>query len=425
MRACIGAKHGILKVQNGLLDVIDRTAARLMVEPEVKEAGTQSEDLLLELCRMVLHANGFGHVLFLIDQEGSQQTSLYPTKDLQGEMDSETYHSVAHLLPAAIYLKLSSMIDRLLEGSPDLNVSSMYFWSPLCAAAFTGQVVLAQRLLDNGANAYYLPSSLPPKDAKSLWAFITQRRLVFAGSAAVIRGHDTILQMFLQTQDPSIVPEFILKSFLTAAVRGGHIEAIQTIHRHVPSLQHQPEMNEFIMYEACALDHMSIVHAMLQAGASVHAFTIYPYESRALNPRALNPLKVAASFGRLSTVKLLLAYGTPVNRALGCQYPRPHITALALAARYGYMQVTELLVERGADVDAGQLTPLNRACTYGQAHIVRFLLERGCGLDDEVRDDGQNPNPERPWDHVKLAIMNGRPSVAGVLKEFEVPGSLE
>ncbi|KAL9618395.1 MAG: hypothetical protein Q9160_006903 [Pyrenula sp. 1 TL-2023] len=422
VRACITTKNKTFKVHEGLLDVIDRTATRLMTESEVQQAGMHFEEILLELCRMVLHALGFGEVLLLIEQERMLQTSLHPSEEYQGEMDSVTYHSVAYLLPAAIFLRLPSMTDRLLEGNPNLNALSMYFWSPLCAAAFTGQEDLVQRLLDSGANPYCLTSPSPPPSPLSEWEYIVQRQLKIAGRAAAFRGQVTILQKLLRTQELCAVSEHIHESFLIAAVRGGQTEAIQTVHRHVPSLRGLPKINELIMYEACALGHTSIVHAMLQAGVTVELFTISPFESPN-EPPGLDPLKVAASFGHVSTVKLLLAHGAPLQRARERQFSPPFITALGLAAKYGYAQVAELLIERGADVNAGKLTPLNRACTFGQAHIVRLLLEKGCRLDDDASVKGKNANPERPWDHVKLAVMNGRPSVAEVLREFGVPGS--
>ena len=55
-----------------------------------------------------------------------------------------------------------------------------------------------------------------------------------------------------------------------------------------------------------------------------------------------------------------------------------HVTPLHEAAMFGHKHVCELLIERGADVDAKTrdlVTPLHRAARAGHHAVVKLLLE--------------------------------------------------
>lgn len=418
IRACIKTKRRALKVYGGLLDTVERTATQLMAEPEIS-GNTHFEKVLLDLCHMVLLSQGLNHVLFLIEWEEEKQERYHP-----GGLESETFRSAAYILPASIFLRIFGLTNRLLERHLDLNVDNEYFWSPLCAAAFTGQEDLTQRLLDKGADPYFGPAYYPDPYPPFEWRHITEHHLRYAPRAAAICGHDNILQMLFRKKDPSIVRRDTFKSYLMAAARSGRIKTIQTIGSYDPSLFESQEVKEFLMYEACARGHTTMVKAMLEAGMSVDLFDIAPYDPQSphRNQRRLDPLKVAASFGHLETVKLLIEHGAPLQRSEERRW-QTRITALGLAVRYGFLQISELLIKHGADVNAGKLNPLKYACSEGQAHMVKYLLEIG-----RLHDKGGivvNHEPEELWSHARLAVMNGRPSVAEVLEEFKIPGSLE
>lgn len=385
-----------------------------MGEPEIKAVDTPFEDVVLDLCRMVLNALGFSHVLAHIGREDQQRKSSYPS-----ELENETFHSTAHLLPAAIYLKLFGMTSRLLENNLDLNIESAYFWSPLCAAAFTGQVELTQLLLDKGADPYVGPAYRALPNELHDWSHLLEEALRYAPRAAAIRGHDTILHKLFRAKDPGIVRRMTFKSFLIAAVRSGRIETIQTVNEYDSSLLESPEVRDLVMYEACARGHTAVVEAMLEGGMSVDIFSISPYDAQipSHNRESLDPLKVAASFGHVQTVELLLAHGAPLQRSEEYKQRPPYMTAFTMAVKYGYQQVSELLVEHGADFNAGILKPLYRACGRGQAHMVRLLLKN-----DSISNHSGRPHyePERVWQEVELAIRNGYPSVAKLLRQLGI-----
>jgi ankyrin repeat protein len=59
------------------------------------------------------------------------------------------------------------------------------------------------------------------------------------------------------------------------------------------------------------------------------------------------------------------------------------MTALMMASQNGHLGIAQLLVERGANVNATKTdngkTALMRACEKGHLETVRFLLSRGAG----------------------------------------------
>jgi ankyrin repeat protein len=99
------------------------------------------------------------------------------------------------------------------------------------------------------------------------------------------------------------------------------------------------------------------------------------------------PLSHAARFGHLEMIELLLARGSPINaRNLA------GATALYYAAEGDRVAVAQRLIERGADVNLGGrsgISPLAAATYAGSDAIVEALLAHGA--DDRVADDTGKP----------------------------------
>ncbi|HET6599582.1 MAG TPA: ankyrin repeat domain-containing protein [Burkholderiaceae bacterium] len=121
----------------------------------------------------------------------------------------------------------------------------------------------------------------------------------------------------------------------------------------------------------------------------------------ALNSAGESALMIAALKGDIAGTKLLLASGAHVNQ--------PGWSALHYAATGPKPEIVQLLLERGATVDARSpngTTPLMMAARYGSADSVKQLLERGA--DPKLA----NQRDLRAADFARLA---GRESLGGRL----------
>ena len=115
-------------------------------------------------------------------------------------------------------------------------------------------------------------------------------------------------------------------------------------------------------------------------------------------------LHYAIRGGHVKSVELLITRGAEVNATSTWGTP------LHLAASAGHADIARLLLERGADTNARRetLTPLHVAAIVGQTEVVRVLLDHGA-------DINALNGLDQPALH--LAIIKGHPETADLLKE--------
>jgi ankyrin repeat protein len=115
------------------------------------------------------------------------------------------------------------------------------------------------------------------------------------------------------------------------------------------------------------------------------------------------PLHLAAFFGQVESVRLLLERDAPVDAVADNEM---RVTPLHSAAAGRHEDVARLLIKAGADVNARQrhgYTPLHSAAQNGDVELVDRLLH--AGADPSARtDDGRTP--------ADLAREAGRPALA-------------
>jgi len=89
------------------------------------------------------------------------------------------------------------------------------------------------------------------------------------------------------------------------------------------------------------------------------------------------PLALAATYGQINTVELLLKYGANPNK----KNPKQEMSALSIAAREGHELIVEKLLEAGADIDSkddsANRTPLMNAVIFEHVSTVEKLLLYG------------------------------------------------
>uniref|UniRef100_A0AAR2KW93 Ankyrin 1, erythrocytic a n=1 Tax=Pygocentrus nattereri TaxID=42514 RepID=A0AAR2KW93_PYGNA len=96
------------------------------------------------------------------------------------------------------------------------------------------------------------------------------------------------------------------------------------------------------------------------------------------------PLHIAAHYENLNVAQLLLNRGANVNFT-----PKNGITPLHIASRRGNVIMVRLLLDRGATIDAktkDELTPLHCAARNGHVRIIEILLEQGAPIQAKTKN---------------------------------------
>lgn len=128
---------------------------------------------------------------------------------------------------------------------------------------------------------------------------------------------------------------------------------------------------ELDIFEASALGKTARVQELLGKDSSL---------ANRIAPDGFHPLGLAAFFSHHDTVELLLNAGANVNVPAQNNL---RVTALHSAAAAGRFDIAQLLIDRGADVNAShqdQYTALHAAAATGQVELAKLLLDRGADI---------------------------------------------
>jgi ankyrin repeat protein len=136
---------------------------------------------------------------------------------------------------------------------------------------------------------------------------------------------------------------------------------------------------------ACSMGHLDTVQVLLDSNTVSHSESA---DGLYANTGVGTALRLASIHGHSNVVQLLLERGADVN-AKDCTTKNLGETPLISASRGGYAGIVQMLLDHGADPDlgsAGELidlgdarggTPLAYACRLGHVEIVKLLLRAG------------------------------------------------
>jgi ankyrin repeat protein len=168
-------------------------------------------------------------------------------------------------------------------------------------------------------------------------------------------------------------------SAISAAALAADSERCQELGRKLQAAKPQISAIEIslALFSAADANCIALATDLLDHGASVDARDRF----------GARPLSHAARFGHLEMVDLLLARGAPIDaRNLA------GATALYFAADGGRLSVAQRLIERGADVNLtgrSGISPVAAAAYAGSDAIVEALIAHGA--DERVADDTGKP----------------------------------
>lgn len=134
-----------------------------------------------------------------------------------------------------------------------------------------------------------------------------------------------------------------------------------------------------------------MVQLLLEAGADT--------STQASEYGDLTPLRLAAKRGMSSIVDILVAGGAAVDYEErdplmydladegGEEPPDEPATALCLAATENHVDIVNVLLDAGADINADRGSVLTGAASKGNDEIVRLLIRRGAAIDPPNDED--------------------------------------
>ena len=188
-------------------------------------------------------------------------------------------------------------------------------------------------------------------------------------------------------------------------IRDGNIEQVRKDmdELEININERLPNQREKAIHMATRRGHLDMVTLLLDRGAKINDTDADNY--RPIH-HAADRMRLKNSLGKLeekmNIAKLLIKNGARINvHSLG-----QHHTPLDLAAREGDLEMVELLVDNGANVNNHK--PLHLASEKGYLEIVTYLVEHGANLNE--------PDIEINEPDIETFVEEGRNS----LREYRV-----
>lgn len=196
------------------------------------------------------------------------------------------------------------------------------------------------------------------------------------------------------------------------AANNGSVEIARLLIANKAAVDAANDFGITALLQASRVGDSAMVDLLLRSGANPNK----------AHPEGETPLLAASRSGSVPTVRLLLTRGVDVNAAEKFQ----NTTAVMWAAAEGHVDVVDVLIEAGADINrqghittltdrnnadhpTGGFTPLMWAARSGNDALVRRLVEKGAKVNLKNGDEASA---------AMVAMYNDRFDVAGTLIEL-------
>ncbi|KAG8752573.1 hypothetical protein FRC14_006936 [Serendipita sp. 396] len=336
------------------------------------------EDLLLRLFDPDNPSN-LMNCLNLYDPTSSFSLRAYGTRSI-GFTTHRNKQDLETPLYYASYYGLLPIVDALLGKTMEQSRPGDELGSSLEAAASGGFVAIAKRLLDKGADPntpYCRQFHRPLQAAVSSGSLEMVKLLLAAGADVNTKGGEW-------------------GSALQLAAKQGSVEIIQLLIDNGHGVNHCVQRHGTALVIAAQNGHDDAALVLLKNGADPKLEGVGYYK----------PLNAACQYLKVDTVRAFLDAGADIKGEPG------RTTALHVASDKGNLSIIQLLVERGADVNApgGAVgTPLKAAIQSQNQAVFQLLLDSGADI------NARGDTSKYPIDQ---AIWNGNLQAADKLLEL-------
>uniref|UniRef100_A0A8B9HQ86 Ankyrin 1, erythrocytic a n=1 Tax=Astyanax mexicanus TaxID=7994 RepID=A0A8B9HQ86_ASTMX len=223
-------------------------------------------------------------------------------------------------------------------------------------------------------------------------------------------GH---VKMVLELLHNGVVLETTTKKGNTAlhiAALAGQEQVVTELVNYGANVNAQSQKGFTPLYMAAQENHLEVVKFLLENGANQsiptevkpsavslansYSFPLYLSTNAShitlknvcsfITATGFTPLHIAAHYENLNVAQLLLNRGANVNFT-----PKNGITPLHIASRRGNVIMVRLLLDRGATIDAktkDELTPLHCAARNGHVRIIEILLDQGAPIQAKTKN---------------------------------------
>jgi ankyrin repeat protein len=322
---------------------------------------------------------------------------------LQSPSQSQSQPKSQSLGDAALYNDVKA-VESMIRAGADVNGFDETHMTPLMIAASEGRTAVAKLLIaakadvnlagDDGATPLMRAASADRRETMQL--LIANGANVNAKSAggmtalmtAAFGGYADAVRLLLASKADPNIADTQGRTALMAAAASGDAPTVEALLKgganpNVADVGHGTPMTY-----AAADGRASVMQVLQQHG---------------LKPNA-GDFALAAAGCHADAVKIALASGVGVNGADGAIVP------LLSAAGSGCLDVAQLLIDRGANVNAKDgdgWTPLIKAAQAGHAEMVQLLLDHGADM-RAADNDGRTA-----W---MLAAVGGHNDIADIFK---------
>ncbi|GMU23488.1 MAG: hypothetical protein AMXMBFR13_35660 [Phycisphaerae bacterium] len=356
------------------------------------------------------------------------------TSTPEGDLSSKAPEERLGALMRAITEGKASRVRAILDRYPELLNPAQSKYPPLFEAAMRNNLPLAQMLIDRGAEVevadsqgytaldrcgnygYAQMAELLIKAGANVNAVNAQRKEGTPLHTAASEGQNNVIEVLIKHGADLNANAFGGFTPLTVAVLTGHADSAQLLAKHGAELD---------LLGAAGVGRLDVVQRIVEAdpqkaksavaaGMTVlHTAALGGYVEviqylldKGADPNAkgmqnITPLTGAARYGHAAAVEILIKAGADVNgpgqngtRPLSAAvFPNPHL------------DVFKVLLAHGAEVksmDEGGSTPLHSVAMRGSPEMVQMLLERGA--DVNARNNGSTPL-HNASDRANLPVM--------------------